>query len=100
VRQRVHAREAEVLAQRFDVGDLPVAAVRRGGGRHRGVPGAAQIQQHQLPVRAQSAQVAEAAIFTGARHSQQWTYAQSARERMGAVSGNQPLARRRDGLDY
>jgi hypothetical protein len=99
VRQRVHAREAEVLAQRFDVGDLPVAAVRRGVGRHRGVPGSTQIQQ-QLPVRAQSAQVAEAAIFTGARHSQQWTYAQSARERMGAVSGNQPLARRRDGLDY
>ncbi len=61
VGEQVHSREPQVFAQGLDVVDQAVAAVGRGVRGYRGPAGAAQVQDDQLAVRRQSAEVAEVA---------------------------------------
>lgn len=55
--EQVDAFLAEVFAQRLDIADQPVAAVRRGVVRHRGVPGTAQVRHHEPTPGGESAEV-------------------------------------------
>jgi hypothetical protein len=48
--QKVDAIQTEVVAQRLDVGDLPVTAIRRRVGGDAGLAGAAQVEQDQAAV--------------------------------------------------
>lgn len=59
VPHQVEPVQPEVHPQRLDILDLPVAPVTRRVRRDVGLPGAAQIQQHQRATRGQPAQVTE-----------------------------------------
>ncbi|MBB5799815.1 hypothetical protein HDA41_007779 [Streptomyces caelestis] len=59
MREHVHPLQAQVAAQRLDVVHEPVAAVGRRVLGRRGPACAAQIEEHQLSVGVQSAQVPE-----------------------------------------
>lgn len=57
--QQIDALQTQVYAQRLDVVDEAIAAVRRGIVGHRRVARPSQIEQHQLSVGGESAQVTE-----------------------------------------
>lgn len=56
--EQIHPVETQPYAQRFDVGDEPVTAVRRRIPRHGGAARAPGIEHDQLPVRREAAQLA------------------------------------------
>lgn len=72
--QQIDALQAQVYAQRLDVVDEAIAAVRRGVVGYRGVARPPQVEQHQLPVGGESAQVAEVdgGLHRPAGHTDQW----------------------------